>query len=273
MPAVETRVLTLDRAEVRDDGDRLRFSGHASVFDEPSDDLGGFVEYVQRGAFRKVLDRSPDVRLLYNHDPSLVLARTKSQTMRLTEDPRGLMVDADLAPTSVAQDLRVLIGRGDVDQMSFGFTVGSGNDEWEERDGQTVRTIRGFDELHDVSVVTFAAYPQTDAQVRSTVCGVALRTGGDLHVDRLRDLSQRVHAGAVPATGQERSALDAMFAQTDSLISPWMAERAARAFSQEPEPGAVIPGQTVSVEVTEAPSGQPQFRLAARRRRLRLKRT
>jgi HK97 family phage prohead protease len=172
-PAVERRTLLapLDDLEFRDDDDRLIFIGHAAVFDRLSEDLGGFRERFRRGAFRKVLDRDPDVRFLINHD-GLPLARTKSRSLDLSEDPRGLRVYAELAPTQQARDLRLVVKRGDVDQMSFAFSMfdasgeRTGRDIWEEVDGQPVRTVVAVGSLHDVSVVTYPAYRQTDAAMR-----------------------------------------------------------------------------------------------------------
>lgn len=150
------------------DGGSLVFRGHASVFGQLSHDLGGFRERVQRGAFRKVLDANADVVALINHAPNLVLARTRSGTLQLREDPRGLHAWIDAADTTYARDLRVSVDRGDIDSMSFGFTVK--HDKWtQDTDGQVIRTITEIGELLDVSIVTFPAYPQTD--VRSAVAG------------------------------------------------------------------------------------------------------
>lgn len=241
------RQFTLDGVEFREEGDSLRFTGYAAVFDKLSDDLGGFRERIQRGAFRKVLTDAQDVRFLINHDRNLLLARTASGTMSLREKPKGLLVEADLAPTSYAADLRTLVKRGDMSGMSIGFRVGFNedgvpNDLWEEgEDGGLLRTIVSFDELYDVSPVTFPAYPQTDAQVRSKVCGVEIITsGGEVQEAHLRDLANRIHRGDVQATTEERGAVDAAFAKTDDGVSPWMAQRALRADQPEPEPQGAV---------------------------------
>lgn len=166
--ALSRRTVDADQIELRDEGDKLTFIGHAAVFDRLSEDLGGFKERIQRGAFRKVLDANADVRFLFNHNSDTILARTASGTMELREDPKGLRVYAELAPTTFGKDLRVLIKRGDVSQMSFGFRVQpDGKDHWEERDGDVIRTIISFGELLDVGPVTFAAYSQTDASMRA----------------------------------------------------------------------------------------------------------
>jgi len=233
----------LNDADLRDDGeDGITFIGHAAVFDRLSEDLGGFKERIQRGAFRKVLDRAPDVRFLLNHDENHVMARTKSGTMDLSEDPKGLRVYAKLAPTQAAKDLRVLIKRGDIDQMSFGFSMRQGGrDAWSEEDGGMVRTIVAFGDLFDVSAVAFPAYPQTDATVR-TIAGAQIYQGDDLDVDVLRAVALRAYRGEIELTSGDRAALDAAFATTEASVSPWVAERALRAVSQEPELRAAITG-------------------------------
>lgn len=171
--------------EADDDKDRITIRGHAAVFDRLSEDLGGFRERINRGAFRKALDQQDDVRLLVNHDAYPVLARTKSNTLELREDPRGLHVFADVAPTTFARDLRVSMQRGDIDQMSFGFTVADGGDTWEMRDGEVIRTITEIRSLFDVSVVTFPAYPQTAVDARTQDSPVNHEPDPDVPVEEL----------------------------------------------------------------------------------------
>lgn len=263
------RASTLDAVEIRADGEKLQFVGHAAVFDRTSEDLGGFVERIQRGAFRKVLDASPDVRFLNLDHGGLPLARTASGTMELSEDPRGLRVYAELAPIQASRDLKVLLQRGDLSQMSFGFSMrDGGTDVWTEEDGQIVRTIISFGGLFDVCPVSFPAYQQTDASMRSHVCGIEIVTGGEVQEQILRDLAWRIHRGEQDATVEDRGSIDAAFARTNT-VSPWMAERAFRAASQEPELRAVIPGKRVAIVLEDVSSGEACFRLAARQRRLR----
>lgn len=271
--AHERREATFDEVEVRDDDGKLQFVGHAAVFDRWSEDLGGFREKIQRGAFRKVLDQDPDVRFLFNHNPDLVLARSTVKNgpgmLDLREDPKGLRTYAELAPTSLATDLRTLVKTGVVSQMSFGFTMRGGADVWAEgEDGLLERTIVSFGGLFDVSPVTFPAYKQTDASMRSSVCGIEIVTGGEVHEGILRDLAWKIHRGEVDATVEDRGVIDAAFARTNT-VSPWIAERAFRAASREPELQAVIPGKRATIVLDDVSSGGVAFRLAARQRRLR----
>lgn len=170
--AREQRAATLDDLEFRGDTEdgKLLFRGHAAVFDEwteiPSFFGGTFMESIRRGAFRKPISSGADVRFLINHD-GLPLARTASGTMKLKEDSRGLLVDAELAPTQLGRDLSVLVERGDISQMSFGFTVGKHEIEEDEESGVVRRTITEIGQLFDVSPVTFPAYEGTDASMRA----------------------------------------------------------------------------------------------------------
>lgn len=139
----------------------------AAVFDKRSENLGGFREIIAPGAFDDT-DMS-DVRGLFNHDSNYVLGRNVSKTLRLKTTANGLQYEIDLPDTQTIRDL-VLgpIERGDVDQSSFGFIVGRGNDEWDEDDeGVLIRTINKVRELFDVSPVTFPAYTDTTVGARS----------------------------------------------------------------------------------------------------------
>jgi HK97 family phage prohead protease len=181
MPQSGRRAVTLTGIEVRTaDTGAVSVRGHAAVFDSPTM-IGppgvGFEEIIAPGAFRKTIADGADVRLLFNHNPDLVLARTKSGTLTLREDKRGLAVDAQLAPTSVGRDLAVLIQRGDVSQMSFGFRAVK--DRWESvtrSDGSSVerRTVLEA-QLFDVSSVTYPAYDDTDLAMREATLARELR--------------------------------------------------------------------------------------------------
>lgn len=142
--------------------------GHAAVFNQLSDDLGGFREQIVPGAFADALgvDKA-DVRALFNHDPNFVLGRTASGTLRLKEDSRGLAFECDVPDTQTVRDLVLApIERGDISHMSFQFGVKPGGQDWANDDeGRTIRTLKSL-RLFDVSPVTFPAYRQTDVALR-----------------------------------------------------------------------------------------------------------
>ena len=167
MKKIERRTFTVRDVEARqaDDG-TMRLRGYAAVFNDDSVPLP-FIERIAPGAFRKTLTETPDVRLLINHE-GLPLARTKNGTLTLTEDDRGLYMDATIADTSEGRDLYTLVERGDVDQMSFAFRVI--RQKWNE--DRTTRTLTEVSLADgDVSVVTYPAYPTTTVEARE-----ALRT-------------------------------------------------------------------------------------------------
>lgn len=242
LPNVERRQARLTAAELRQEGDGFRFDGLAAVFDSPSADLGGFTEVLERGGFRKLLGTNPDIPMLVNHKDEYLLATTKAGTMRMREVPEGLKVEADLAPTSYANDLRILMGRGDVDAMSFGWPRGAAQDSWSELpDGSLRRSISSFSSLLDVSVVTaYPAYKETKAVVRQIVHGVkVMDDDGEIVEDELRSLAFAVHRGEVELDAEERRALDEAFAKLGK-VSPWVADLARRELESDDELRAAL---------------------------------
>ncbi len=154
---IERRVTDL---ELRVDEDTGGITGYAAVFNKWSEDLGFFKEKIQEGAFKRTID-ADDVRALINHDPNLIIGRTKNKTLKLWEDDKGLGYDVQLPDTSYANDLRESIKRKDITQNSFGFQAVQ--DEW-SKDGAK-RTLTEV-KLFDVSPVTFPAYKQTSVALR-----------------------------------------------------------------------------------------------------------
>jgi HK97 family phage prohead protease len=144
--------------EIREDDTGMYFEGYAAVFDSPSEPLP-FIERIARGAFRNSLKKSRnDIKLLWNHDTNLVLGSSRAKTLTLIEDERGLKVSAQLPNTTAGRDAKELLARGDVDSMSFGFSVPSGGDVWNsEGTERTLKSVR----LHEVSIVAFPAYTAT----------------------------------------------------------------------------------------------------------------
>jgi hypothetical protein len=151
-------------AEIRaDDDGGIRVSGHAAVFNERADIDGLFEEVIEPGAFRDAIGRD-DVVFLVNH-VGLPLARTRSGTLTLTEDERGLFMETVLDADD--PDVRAITGkmkRGDLDKMSFAFRADV--QEWDDSGDVPLRTIKRAS-LFDVSVVTTPAYEGTDIGLRS----------------------------------------------------------------------------------------------------------
>lgn len=163
---VERRFVPLDRGrvEVRESDDGAKgIEGSAAVFGAVAD-LGFFTEEIARGAFDDVLES--DVRGLFNHDPNMILGRTKSRTMRLASNEEGLEYGIPQLPKSRA-DVLEAVERRDVDGNSFSFIVLEGDERWETREGRPHRIIERVDQLFDVGPVTFPAYQDTRVTARS----------------------------------------------------------------------------------------------------------
>lgn len=164
--APERRTIAASDFEIRRAGDSLALTGYASIFDHPYDVMGGaprgWSESVDRRAFDQTLAGKPDLHLLINHE-GMPLARTKSGTLQLGTDSRGLLVSADLDRRDPdVQRLETKMARGDMDEMSFAFRVKA--DRWSDDD--SARTLTEVS-LHkgDVSIVNFGANPATSAQL------------------------------------------------------------------------------------------------------------
>ena len=148
------------------DDNKPKLTGYAAKFNSITD-LSWFREKIKSGAFDDALKNS-DVRCLKNHDPNLILGRTKSGTLRLDSNTIGLRFEADVPNTSTGKDTIEEIKRGDISGCSFAFTVAE--DDWKYSDDKTVppeRTIIRVGKLFDVGPVTYPAYPDTTVAARS----------------------------------------------------------------------------------------------------------
>ena len=191
MAKIETRTNST-KFELRelDGGNGMTFTGYAAVFDSPSQPLP-FIERIAPGAFKRSLSARNDIKLLWNHETGTVLGSTRAGTLRLEEDSVGLRVTADLPDTQAGRDAAYLIRRGDVDSMSFGFSVPKGGDEWVSENERVLRSVR----LIETSVVAFPAYESTAGT--TTVRGLdktAKRASVD--ADTLADAMLKIESGA-----------------------------------------------------------------------------
>lgn len=152
---------TLERrgvAELRATGHRLE--GYAATFGTEAR-IADFTEVIAPGAFKATLASGRDTVALVDHDPTLLLGRTRSGTLRLSDDTRGLSFSLDIPDTGAGRDVLALAARGDVGGASFGFKVV--DERWTGRR----RELRAVD-LHEISIVSaWPAYPQTSVTVRS----------------------------------------------------------------------------------------------------------
>ena len=166
MSQVERRIVN-NTLELRGKaGEAKTLVGYAAVFNREATIAGFFREQIAPGAFDAAI-REDDVRALFNHDPNYVLGRTTSGTLTLSQDDDGLRYEADPPDTQWARDLMVTVGRGDVNQSSFGFQVV--REEWTNPENRAELPLRTILEarLFDVSPVTYPAYEETSAEARS----------------------------------------------------------------------------------------------------------
>jgi HK97 family phage prohead protease len=186
----------LQDLEIRAEGDGMTLRGYAAVFNSPSQPLP-FIETIQPGAFTDSLRSRNDVKLLWNHDTGIVLGSTRAGTLKLTEDERGLLVEASLPDTQAGRDAATLIKRGDVSAFSFGFRVPVGGDNWPSADQRVLTRIN----IHEASLVSFPAYTGTEgtASVRGmtdlTNKIVALAELRGISADELTDALLALEAG------------------------------------------------------------------------------
>lgn len=150
--------------ETREDGEDLIIEGYFAVFNSNYEIGPGMSESIAPGAFSNTL--SGDIRALINHDTTLVLGRTKANTLQLREDAHGLWGKITVNPKdSDSMNLYARVNRGDVDQCSIGFDILSEETDFRD-DGSVHWTIKEI-KLYEVSPCTFPAYEETNISARA----------------------------------------------------------------------------------------------------------
>ena len=147
----------------------MKIRGHAALFDSLSENLGGFREKIQRGAFSASLE-SQDIVFLSHHDSAQPMARVSAGNLDIREDQTGLFFESELPSTGGGKDLHRLIETRVLTSMSFGFNIERPEDEvWEEGpDGLLIRTLRRI-KLLEISVVLWPAYRMTSVTAGDTI--------------------------------------------------------------------------------------------------------
>lgn len=160
----ETRTFNIENLNTRDgDEGESVIGGYAAVFNSPTEIGGGcFTEEIAPGAFSRAIAENSDIRALFNHDWNNVLGRTKSGTLKLSEDERGLKFEVTLPNTSLGRDLKESMQRGDINECSFGFIPTE--EHWDYNVEPAKRMILEVD-LFEISVVSIPAYEDTEASV------------------------------------------------------------------------------------------------------------
>lgn len=171
MGKMEMRMALLEPAN-NDDENKQLVEGYAAVFNQRAliweSEWSGwkYMEVIDRNAFNGA-DMS-DTVFKYNHgDIAMILARASNNTLTMNTDDKGLRISADIIDTNNGTDVYKLIKRGDLNKMSFAFTVKSERTEVDKENKIYTRTITAFDKIYDVAVVDFPAYDGTSIQARS----------------------------------------------------------------------------------------------------------
>jgi uncharacterized protein len=152
------------------DGGVGTLTGYAAVFGAYSQNMGGFVEQVDTGAFTKSLSDGLRVLCRGNHKDSALLGTSDAGTLTVTVDDVGLLYVCDLPDTSPGRDTAVLAKRGDIRYSSFAFICIE--DEWSVTEqGFPLRTLLQV-RLVDVAPVSNPAYLDSSAGMRSLAARV-----------------------------------------------------------------------------------------------------
>lgn len=159
----------LQTATGKADGQGRTVRGYAASFGTPTvirDAVGReFREVISPDAFNRTLQERPDIRLLRDHEPALLLGRTKAGTLAVGVDDTGLWFECQLPDSQAGRDVAEAIKRGDLDSCSFGFRVLE--DSWGLEGDTPTRELRDV-ELYEVSIVAFPAYEAgTSVDLRS----------------------------------------------------------------------------------------------------------
>jgi len=173
----EYRNMTMEirAAETEEQAEKMVVRGYASTFNEPytlyEDEYWRFNEVVDKDAFQNT--DMEDVIMQYDHE-GRVFARIRNNTLTVTPDDHGLLIEADLGGTELGRQLFEEIRGGYTDKMSFGFTVDAEDFlDTKDEDGKalTVRTIKSVRKLYDVSAVSLPANDATEISVRNLTDG------------------------------------------------------------------------------------------------------
>ena len=153
--------------KIREENGKRRLEGYFSVFDQPYEVWPGWVETIAPGAFSRALASGQDVKVLWNHNPDIVLGSTGNKTADLREDQRGLFGGVEINEQDQdAKNAYARVDRGDVNGCSFGFEISRMEESWDE-DGTYRTRILEVSPLYEVSPCTFPAYTQTSITSRA----------------------------------------------------------------------------------------------------------
>lgn len=188
----EVRIAECELRARKQEGGQTVLTGRAIVYNRLSEDLGGFREMFAPGSLAASLEAHP-VASFWQHDPAYVLGRTSNGTLQLRDGQDGLDFVITPPDTQWARDAMVSIERGDVYQMSFGWTPDPNGDEWKMLEGEVLRIVRSA-RLFEISPVTFPAYPQTSVELTKRAADLRAQSAGTQPDAGAEDLERALRA-------------------------------------------------------------------------------
>lgn len=181
------------KIEIRN-GAELHISGYVNAVERDSrilppemapDATSPFVEKVSAGAFKRAIERNPNVRFYYNHEREI--GSVSGGQLRLREDNIGLHADAVITDDNVVAAAK----KGGLKGWSFGFS--GARSMWEPA-GENLKRRKLTDfNLKEVSILTKTpAYFGTSVEMR----------GDDVEVLEIRVFED---AGTVPDVPENKT--------------------------------------------------------------------
>lgn len=164
---MEVRTMQMSGMKIREENGKRRLEGYFAVFDQPYEVCPGWIESIAPGAFARALASGQDVKVLWNHNPDIVLGSTGNKTADLWEDQRGLPGGVEINEQDQdAKNAYARVDRGDVNGCSFGFEISKMEESWDDDGTYRTRILEVYP-LFEVSPCTFPAYTQTSVTARA----------------------------------------------------------------------------------------------------------
>jgi HK97 family phage prohead protease len=169
-----SRNIASEKMSIRNDTDtgKRYLEGYAIVFNQRSKLIREwgetFFEVIEPGAADNVLkDTGLNVVATIDHDRAKMIGRTKSGTLELVKDAKGLRYIVELPKTTIGTDIAEQVQRGDYFESSFIFSIAEKGVRYDTSEEMPVRYVSDFASLHDVSVVVDGAYANTAVALRA----------------------------------------------------------------------------------------------------------
>jgi len=170
MPKLQMRVIPAEDLEIRaeQDGKIKKVTGYGIVYNRETQIWDDLYEVIRPGAATEVLAGNPDIKCALNHNRMYLFGRTKSGTLRLEENTKGVKYTAKPPDAQWARDAIASIERGDIDGSSFTFAVLPQDEKITKRDdGTYLREVFKLSRLGEMGPVTDPAYLDTTAEARA----------------------------------------------------------------------------------------------------------